>query len=515
MSSNTGDDGKKRRINYDGGAALSAGKGGREGGDGFAQIMSAMNQLLDQNRLQMAEMKSMADKIGSMEGEIKGMKQKCDVMEKSLSGFRNQSVSRFDDVENRQKYHEILLKNQQWEYSAPDIEPAESLEEDFLDDIKEETCNMRYGKCDGKVIIQSHSDDPIDYDTSFQPHWEEFADALAEYQYALKCLPEGTTSHFWLSSVGLPEPVLNLLSKALESTHFKSIVLDENNFGRHGIKFALNYFQNNPKLEEFVLNSNPIDHEDDVNQLCEIVKDHPTLNTIYLDECCGEDIDGHETLRSIITAGASKLKCISLRKSRISTGGSTFIGDFLATNPILEKLKLGRNNLNDKDATSIASALKHNTNLQCLDIAGNGNITISGWTALWNAEFDSASLNSAADSNHTCLMINPVSRFNGDSMRGDLFESKAARQKKIYSILSARNRECSNVQYLDDVPVEFLPDMLSSIQLYSEYHLRDKAPPKHSKDVKTLSVVYEILRHWEKAFSVYEALSAMPALPKK
>ena len=33
--------------------------------------------------------------------------------------WRNQYRTRFDDVENRQKYHEVLLKNQQWKYSAP------------------------------------------------------------------------------------------------------------------------------------------------------------------------------------------------------------------------------------------------------------------------------------------------------------------------------------------------------------------------------------------------------------
>ena len=511
MSSSTGDDGKKRRINYDGGAALSVGKGGRElGGDGFAQILSAMNQLLDQNRLQMAEMKRMADTIGSLEGEIKGMKQKCDVMEKSLQSaieLRFDVDNKFECVENRQKYHEVLLKNQQWKYSAPDIESADdSLEEYFLDDIKEQTRCMRLGWCDeGKVVIQSHGDDPLDYDAAFLPHWREVSHALAEYQHALKCLPEGTD--LLLRGVELPEPVLNLLSNALESTHFKKFFMDDNNFGGDGIKFSLNYIQNNPVLEEFLLRCNPIDNEDDIDQLCEIIKVHPAIKKIELDECCGEgvEVDGHDTLRSILTAGANKLKCIDMTGNDITTGGSTFIADFLATNPILEHLELRYNNLNDEDAKSIASALAHNTNLHYFHVNGN-EITDSGWDALRKAEFDSTSLNSAAGANHTCHIFRR-SQFNGEQY-GDRLEPKQVRQKKIYYIISERNRKCSNVQHFYDLPVNFLPDMLGSIQEYSEYHAGEKAPPKDDEDyVEALSVVYEIMRFWNEAFSVYELLS--------
>jgi hypothetical protein len=216
-----------------------------------------------------------------------------------------------------------------------------------------------------------------------------------------------------------------------------------------------------------------------------------------------------------MTAGESKLKSIDLSNNDISTGGSTFIADFLATNPVLERLFLENNQLDDKDAKSIAVALKHNTNLRVLDIIGNGNITNSGWDALRKAEFDSTSLNAASDSNHTCSILTDYHEgMNGDpdtwneSPRTH-FVPAAVRQKKIYSILSSRNRECSNVQHFSDVPVEFLPDMLGSIQEYSDYHAGDKAPPKHDEDyVEALSVVYEIMRFWNEAFSVYEALGS-------
>ena len=506
MSSDSGEHAKKRRVDSGGGAALSVGQGEREGDDGLAgELMSMMNKLLDQNRLQMASMDRMEGKIASLEGKIDRMEGEMkDIRVEMGRGFDNVK-NRFVDVEDKQNYHEVMLESQKWEYPAPFPNvPDNSAEKHLLDQIKEQTCDMRYGKWN--AIAVEIDGQNLDYDVAFLPHWKEFAGALEEYQYALKCLPKGKDTAFQLNAVQLPKTVLDLLSDALKSTHFKSIYLCDNRFGRDGIKFALNYFQNNHKLEEFRLRHNPIDHEDDIDQLIDIIKVHPSINTLELDHCFDDEIDGHKILCSIMTAGANKLKSIDLCSNEILTGAN-----FLATNPILEQLVLCDNLLDDTDANAIATALKRNTNLRCLDITNNDDITNPGWDALRKAEFDPTSLNSAAESNHTCFIAG-ASEYNGDDPdtwdEMTPFVPAAVRQKKIYSVLSSRNRECSNVQSMDDVPVEFLPDMLVSIQQYSEYHIGDKAPPKRNDDAKALSVMYEILRFWNEAFSVYESLSS-------
>ena len=101
----------------------------------------------------------MGGKIDRMGGEIKSLREKCD---------------RIDDIENRQKYHEVLLKNQKWNYSAdhetdPDV-ADNSREKQLLDDIKEMTCNMRYGKfdgadgkCNGKFDFEYTDNTPLMY----------------------------------------------------------------------------------------------------------------------------------------------------------------------------------------------------------------------------------------------------------------------------------------------------------------------------------------------------------------
>ena len=108
-----------------------------------------------------------------------------------------------------------------------------------------------------------------------------------------------------------------------------------------------------------------------------------------------------------------------------------------------------------------------------------------------------------------------VGEMNGDPESDDIYDPKNVRYKKIYAVLSSRNRNSSHVQHFDDVPVEFLPDILSSIQQHSKYHVLDHAPyrsrphpPPCVHDVKSLSVVYEIMRFRDKSFSAYESLCA-------
>ena len=149
-------------------------------------------------------------------------------------------------------------------------------------------------------------------------------------------------------------------------------------------------------------------------------------------------------------------------------------------------------------------------NLQFISLNANL-ITYAGCKELRKAVFDNSSLNSAADSNHTCVIYIGDEELecgiNSDTGSDNLFGPKAFRGKKIYSILPSRNRECSNGHYLDNVPVGFLPDMFGAIQQYSEYHLKDNSPSQDDNDVNALSIMFGIVRRWDEGFSVYKSLS--------
>lgn len=153
---------KKRRVDEGGGHLLpSVGDEDR--------LMQTLNELLDSNRTQMAMMSSMQDEMKGLKGEIIRLTEKCNDMNKSIiqtndycnqmkksnqimqvtqSNISDNMNSRFDDMDNKQKYHEVLLKNQQWKYSAPRPseeywdsvdEDEDAAAEEFLKDIYQTT----------------------------------------------------------------------------------------------------------------------------------------------------------------------------------------------------------------------------------------------------------------------------------------------------------------------------------------------------------------------------------------
>lgn len=370
---------------------------------------------------------------------------------------------------------------------------------------------------DGDIIIGAIIGAELPYNEEFQPHWKEFANALEQHQFCLKCLPKDSDTKLDLHDLELPDSVLELLSKSLESTHFNRFVLGSNALGQSGIEFALNYLKSNRIIKEFGLYDNTIDNMEQIKQLCQTVEEHPSIELLAFDGCKGADVDGYEMLQMIMNTGKNKLDVINLSRNNISMGGGTFISDFLANNPMLKLLDLSGNRLGDNDAIAIAISLKRNTKLRSLDLRNN-NLKRTGWAALRKAEFDDTSLNSAADSNHTCAIGYPsgddeiqgldTSEMNGNPDAEFTFFPMYVRQKKLYSILSSRNRECSNVGHFDDVPVELLPNMLSTIQQYSEYRTGDSYISEGLNDVNPLSLVYEVCRYWDKSLAVYELLSS-------
>ena len=542
--SNNGNTKKRRvegggaRVSIDGGGIIG---GGENSSAELSAIKSMMLELVNQNRIQTNMMQSMQGKINNMHGEITRLSNKCNTMEtkiksvklsqrKSLAAIKTlQSAhhtksddmkSQLNGVDEKLKYHDILLQNQKWKYSAPrpsddywnSLDGEDQQAEEFLKQIQKFTEKMRYGQGDGFIDLYAEAQ----YHKEMLPHWKEFASALEQYHHHLNLPTEKKTLH--LIDMELPDEVVDLLSNALKSTHFEMLILGRNNnFGQKGVDFVLNYVKNNPIMKEFGMVENPMNHMN-IKRLCEVIQTHSSIKLVGFPRCKGEDIDGYEMLKMIMNAGKNKLTAIDLGGNSISTGGDdTFISDFLTKNPILETLILSGNQLNDNDAFDISDVLKRNKELAILDLTQN-NITKTGWKALRKAEFDNTSLNTAADSNHTCNIRYPpvnsdvIEGLDISEMNGNLhpvrFEPKYVRQKKIYTVLSTRNRNCSNVGNFDDLPVELLPDMLDSIHKYSNYSTSVLKTSQGSGDVNPLSIVYEVCRHWEESLAVFEALSS-------
>ena len=59
----------------------------------------------------------------------------------------------------------------------------------------------------------------------------------------------------------------------------------------------------------------------------------------------------------------------------------------------------------------------------------------------------------------------------------------------------------SNVQFFGDVDVKLLPNIVEAVQKYVDL-------PGRTFGVWPLSIVYEVMRKWEKVFPVYEQLGS-------
>ena len=226
------------------------------------------------------------------------------------------------------------------------------------------------------------------------------------------------------------------------------------------------------------------------------ISSHPSIDCIRLENCFVDDTNGYDILCSLLTSDKTFAE-IDFERNYIRTGGDNAIPDYLTTNPPLKYLCLANNNLIDEDAKLIARALKRNTNLEYLRV-GQNDFTEIGRDALRDAIYNPTSLNSLADCNHTCS-INGIS-FGNDISNNDGYKSNKTR--KIYHLLSSRNREGSNVRHLnsefgdedeDKDSLVIVPKVLECLHLYDERH------PAHETTsyVPPLSIMYEVLRSWK------------------
>ena len=243
-------------------------------------------------------------------------------------------------------------------------------------------------------------------------------------------------------------------------------------------------------------------HECSVEDLRQLIlggiNGHPSLETIRLKSCTRDSVNSHDILRALFSCNnINTCTVLDLSGNDIETMGHTHLPDFLATNPPLRELDLAENQFNDDDVVLIASALKQNTNLRLLSLDSN-NIHASGRNALGSVTFDCLDLNTAANSNHTCSIVG-VDIHSGfyaeDNPCNGSEDPSINRAGKLYSILSARNRDGTNVDHLNSEfggdYSKFVPLVLDSVDCYSRKSIavwgRAEAP---------LSITYEVLRNW-------------------
>ena len=417
-----------------------------------------------------------------------------------------------EDERNLSTYFSIktLGDNVEWTYNAPippssywhelgfDAEYIEDLNEYIIERIKDVRLRIRRGQCQDEIDIDlgnCESSYTIIHNDTLSLHWKELADALVQHYPSYR-----TNVDFSICGVQLPSVVLDMLiqglvHKKMHCLALRGVVFQVN---REGIDFAVNKLQTNRELRKFEWSYCGTLGIADSTLLYNAVLYHPFLEEITLDNYTGTtDENGYHNLIALLTT-KSKMTHLFYRDNNVRTGGDTRLSDFIATNPPLDLLGLCDNELEDNDAIMIAEALQHNTNLRRIDI-GSNHFTELGVAALERAVCDQSSLNALSDCNHVCN-INAVE----SSLVNWECPWKSNRRKKLYCLLSARNRKGINVDCLkkemeDDDIFKLMPNILECIHRYHSCEVFERRDRK--QEVFPLSIMFEMSR---KMPEVYE-----------
>ncbi len=282
----------------------------------------------------------------------------------------------------------------------------------------------------------------------------------------------------------------------VENKEIQTLHLHGNEFAntRDEINFAIEASRGNTSLKELGWSHNAINSVEDARYLFQVFN---SIEGIVLVDCWGEGMNGYDILCALLECNRN-LIFITLDNNNIQSMGRTHLPDFLATNPPLTSLSLMNNMLSDNDAILVASSLRRNTTLRCLNMLGN-EFTEMGEKSLHTAVFDQSSLNAVADANQRCFIVGVVSE--GDIADNNLGRPCENRARKIYQVLSAQHEERSNNRHLElefgDDSVKFAPKVLECVCVYSKKVYSKKVTQKKSyKMVNTLSITYEIFREW-------------------
>ncbi len=482
---------KKRKRDAHDGEGGSSSHAGAEGGGSSASAASIMS-----------EMKAHMTRMQSEMNNMKGRLSRLDVLESRTAELEKRCRHYGEKCEylnircgSLERAVQILAKEQKWEYSAPRIPHPYDVPgmECFLQTTEYIAGVCRNQKSGGHIDLDGGGFDGDDEDIILQhddrliPHWKEFINAL---QLNFQELDD-----FRLGRMQLSSSIIEILTPALKGRPFKVFDLSFIDFvDFDGLQFATEIIESNPKLREFRMAEPEMDSldTDGLENLIQSIVSHPRIDSIAIEYCFRGGANAYDGLCTLIASGKA-FSFINFHSNNIRTGGSSNIPNFLAQNPQLERLWLSKNHLNDDDAFLIALALKHNSNLDQLDLHGN-DFTDLGWTALQKAVCDNSSLNSVFDSNHSCTIF-------GNFASNDLYNNKGEdrgnnRGYKIYRLLALRNTEGSNVRHLefefnDDESLNLVPAVLECV-----YKSPAQYRPECSHPVQPLSIMYEILRGW-------------------
>jgi hypothetical protein len=235
------------------------------------------------------------------------------------------------------------------------------------------------------------------------------------------------------------------------------------------------------ELQTLFINHNRIDNLHSACCLSRSLKSHTCINILSLAHC---DLGSTPEILSVILQ--SEVKIIDLSNNNINSLGAVLISEYLENDPPIRCIDLDHNRLNDDDAVLISQALRRNTNLKSIYLPLN-NFTCIGVKTILTCFFDSSSLNTISESNHTLTRI----MFFDDDNNMQFKRLQCCIDRllqldcKLKIILALQDRD-SLLHYLANIPVTLMPEVLA-FPLQQEIDLCQR---------RYLNIVYSTMRWW-------------------
>jgi hypothetical protein len=270
---------------------------------------------------------------------------------------------------------------------------------------------------------------------------------------------------------------------------------DNANLCEEGIIHLSNLVEASPELRCFSLRHNRIDSMESAQCLSRSIRSHTRVNQLDLSHC---NLGSSPEILMVILQ--SDVKHLNLNNNNIDSLGAIKIAEYLEDDPPIELFFLDRNRLNDNDAILISQALKRNTNLKTLALHTNS-LTSIGVKSLITCGFDSSSLNSLSESNHTLRGMNLYDYKPSGVVRTARTQyltpytnilqcciNRLLGLDKTQKMLLAMKGKDSLIQYLANVPVDLMPEVLALPLL--------QYANGHQHEHKHLNIVYSTMRWW-------------------
>lgn len=306
----------------------------------------------------------------------------------------------------------------------------------------------------------------IPHDASLDSYWNELSDSIAQ-------LESSTITALGFIWIQMTKEIIGLLATCVRGKVRDRISFERAQVCGEGIKSLSTLLEHNPLLSSLNLGNNPITDLNAAMCLSQSLKTHPKINKLTLQSCSlGNNVN---VLSAIL---ASDINHMDLAHNEISSPGASIISNYLQTNPPIKTLTLSSNNFNDDDATLFAHALKKNTILEILFISKN-KFTPIGVKSIFLGVFDHSSLNAISESNHTLCALD---LFRTSKLNDCLHRINYGFGRKSKLLIALHEQE-SLLKYLEDVPVELMPEVLAFIQA-------------EDCQKKLLNMIYSTMRWW-------------------